>query len=198
MKSGSYADDEFRSEPDLDALRRAYALIQSDPAKAMGELEDLAKRNSAMSMIYLGDMFERGTGTAIDLEKAEDWFSKASLSGSVEGAFRLGMLYLLRNNKEKAEDVFRSEILKEFPPALDRLGSLYVERGDAESIEQARLLFETADALGNIYAKRHLAGLMITGRLGISRILPGFWLLARSVKTGFSLAVSDPGSDRIR
>jgi TPR repeat protein len=74
--------DELDNESDLDALRRAYDDLRSDPSRALLQLRDLADRGSVMSMIYLGYARGKGIGSPVDLAEAEKWFKGAYDAGS--------------------------------------------------------------------------------------------------------------------
>lgn len=198
MNAQTLSEQAFEAEPDLASLRVAYSKLQSDPIGAIQEFKTLADRGSVMSMVYLGDAFANGTGSHADLEEAEKWFLRASATGSVEGTFHLGAFYFDRKEYSKAEHVFDSNGLKDYPPAMDRLAWIYIETKQPEKIERARRLLERASALGHIYAKRHLAGLMMRGKLGLSAVLPGVRLFFAAVLDGLRVGFRDPLSERLR
>jgi TPR repeat protein len=70
-------------EPDRNRLHAADALVLTDPERALREYQDLANLGSAMSLLALGLMYERGQGTALDVSKSFEYYSLASEKGSV-------------------------------------------------------------------------------------------------------------------
>jgi uncharacterized protein len=190
--------DLWAREPDLDRLRAAHGLLKADPGHALRELEALAHRGSPMSMVYLGDAFRRGVGTPINIEQSENWFRRAYEAGSVEGLFQLGSLLLNLKRGDDAEKIFSEGVAKNFAPAMDRLATLYLKTGNAEKLAQAKTLLERATELGNVFAKRHLAGLLLSGRYGVRGMLRGARLFWAALRDGWSLSKTDPRSEYLR
>jgi len=83
----------WKREPDQARLNQASLQLNTEPEKALAELEKLASAGSVLSMVYLGHAFRNGIGAAIDVDKSENWYRKASDGGSALAAGILGAHY---------------------------------------------------------------------------------------------------------
>lgn len=190
---------DWSREPDIARLREARSNLSTDPSVGVSELMSLADQGSIMSMIYLGWAFYTGQFVPMDLKKAEDWYQKAFKEHSIEAAYLLGNLYSRQKLYEKAIDFYTFASKSNYCPALYRLGRIYND-GLGVKIDKARaiILWEKADKLGHIYAKRNIAFFYITGGRGIMRIPFGFAKLWFSLLNGIVLLLSKPDSVLIR
>jgi hypothetical protein len=48
----------WENEPDIDELRRVYALLSTDASQALAGLRALSERGSVMSMVYLATAYK--------------------------------------------------------------------------------------------------------------------------------------------
>ena len=68
MSNRAYEVYDWDQEPDLDELRRLMDMQATDPAQALGGLEELAGRGSTMSMVYLAHAYRNGIGVNVDYD----------------------------------------------------------------------------------------------------------------------------------
>lgn len=151
-------------EPELEAVRRAEARLATDSAQAIHELESLAERGSVASMICLAEAYDKGVGGKPDLAKCEEWFRRASDSGSDYARYALGRIYLARKQNAWAYQLIHAAASNGFSPAQIRLGDMY-RHGIAvkRDAQRAQELYERAAAAGNVYGKLRLSSLYMHG-----------------------------------
>ena len=150
-------------------------------------------------MILLGAMLSVGDGVEMDIQKSESWFLRASIAGSVEGTYRLGLLYGREGEWDKAITAFRSCVARDFVPAMNKLGLLYLNgRIGKPDPEQAKALWETASALGQLPARRNLGVLLMSGRYGLWAMARGARLIASAFWGAVKLADPNRPSDLLR
>lgn len=188
------------NEPDVTLLNEAYALLETDPARAVKELQSLAERGSSYSMLYLGWASQKGTGVAVDAKQAEVWFRRAVEKGSELAIYYLGHFYLQQQEYSKAHEVFAMGVSKRYAPAIYCLGQMYLDgTGVSKQPDKARALLEQATALGHVFAKRSLAKLLMSGQFGLYSILRGCSLFLGALKDGLVVGMKeDTSSDRLR
>lgn len=181
-----YLDIEWDSEPDMDGLCTAYALLATNGSAARSKLEELADRGSVASMWYLADAYTSGRFFSKDLEKAKTWYTRAEAIGWLPASYRLGKTYFLLNDYNSAFEAFSRGAAKNYVPAMCRLAMMYKDGlGTRKDINQCRNLLNIAASKGNLFAKRDLAGLYITGSLGVLMIPYGVSML---ISLAFDLA----------
>lgn len=188
------------NEPDLTRLNEAHGLLETDPARAVKELQSLAELGSLSSMLYLGWAYQKGTGVDVDTKQAEIWFRRAYEKGSKLAIYYLGHLYLGQQEYSKAQEVFAVGASMDYAPAIYCLGQMYVDgAGVSKQPDKARALLEQATALGHIFAKRSLAKLLMSGQFGFFSIFRGGFLLLGALKDGLVVGMKeDLTSDRLR
>jgi len=187
------------TEPNLHRLREAHDLLAKDPMRALSELQALADQGSVMSMVYLGYAYKNGIGVGVDPSKALAWYEHAARSGSVLGLYGLGLMSLDMKQYQKAKESFKAAVALEHPPSMNMLGKMYYTGlGCKKNIQTAKDLYQRSAALGHVFAKRNLAILLMRGKFGLSKILPGVALFLLSLKEGFAVSYSDEFSDRLR
>ena len=59
-------------------------------------LSERANAGDAAAQIALGDAYERGFGIPADAARAESWFLRAAMDGSLDGMYRVGKLQIAR------------------------------------------------------------------------------------------------------
>jgi TPR repeat protein len=152
-----------------------------------------------MSMIYLADAYRLGIGTTVDLRQAEDWYRRAANSGSLLGTYELGRFCLEMTRYMEAVKAFSAGAARNYSPSMRMLGIMYMEgNGVEKDVPRARALFESAAALGNVFAKRKLAVLLMHGDFGALATLKGGWLFVSALKDAVVVAWTDPSGDRLR
>jgi len=85
---------------DKDSAVRAYE--RGDFRKAIHEWRALANKDDPEAEFRLGAMYERGEGTAMDLNQAVNWYRKAAYQGRAQAQYALGML--VANGKGTSQD----------------------------------------------------------------------------------------------
>lgn len=177
-------------EPESDSVLRvsqAYALRKTDPLRAFEEFSALADEGCPDGMLQLAWCYERGVGTAPNLELTELWYRRAYETGAervkMHALIYLGRFYLLQKDFAKAHEIFSAGATINYPPAIYQLGRLYshglgVERDPSKAL----LLFERASKEGNLLARWSMAILLMSGRFGVSNIGRGMCLLFRTVR----------------
>ena len=175
-------------EQDYGPVRHAHSLLKTDPATAHREFQVLAERRSADAMYYLAWTYEKGTGTAVNLNEAERWYRRAfevhaDKAKKAEAAYRLAYLYEERADYAQALHLFGTAADLAYAPAQYHLGKIYRHGiGVDRQPERARSLFELAAAQGHLFAKREFAKLYLLGHSGLSGVPHGIRLFIRYLK----------------
>jgi hypothetical protein len=174
--------------------------METDPQRGFQELKALAEAGSLLAIVHFGWALENGTGTNVDSKAAEMWLRRAYERGSDVASYYLGHVYLRRRDYSRAQDVFAGGASMDYPPSIYRLGDMYLQgTGIEKQPDKAIALFEKASALGHVFAKRKLAGLLMSGRFGAFNIVRGVTLLAGALKDGLLVALREGAdSDRLR
>lgn len=162
--------DQYHSAADLLNKKRF--------AEAFVAYSELARAGDPRCQVFLGWMYAEGIGTTKDEKQALRWYQNAARLGSTEGAYYCGRHALRGGEFDRALEWLRAAAQNEYGPALLWLGIAYV-RGlgvDQDLGKGVGYLKRAADT-GNYLARRHLALLMIRGKLGILRIPLGIVLL---------------------
>ncbi len=196
MKQNKY---EELAEPDWDRLVAVYDKFQDSPSTdCIDELSSLAEEGSVNSMVYLGIAYRDGLGVQVDENKAEKYFSSANDMGFVVAGYYLGRFYLDHNNYEKSFEVLSSYEDCDYAPILSSLGYLYVEGyGVEKQVDLAKALFEKSSRMGNIWAKRSLAKLYMTGDFGLFRATQGRFLFLLAVVCGMFIYAKNTSDERL-
>ena len=190
-------EEMWRREPDLGRLREAHARRVTSPAWALAELEKLSAEGSVASCLYLGQMFRDGLGVDANRAEAEKFYRKAYDAGSLNGLLSLGSLYFDRHSYDVAEAIFREGANRQYAPAMDKLAMIYLKRGQFYNPRKARLLLEKASVVGNVFAKRHLAGVLIREGPGLRARIRGVGLFYRALVEGIQVFRKEPSDERV-
>jgi len=193
------ASADFEGEPDLPRLRKAHSALKKDSDFALSELNSLAASGSRMSMAYLGQACEIGSGMKIDLAMAEMWYKKACAAGSLSALISLSYLYLRTNEFGKAEILLQSGVERSYSLATYTLGRIYIfGPGNFDKREEGIRLLERAASLGNLYAKRDFGYLLVKGEFGIFGRIKGEFIYMDGLIKMLRLAWTNPGSQKLR
>lgn len=79
------------------------------------------------AQFLLGHMYANGQEVAVDMVKAQKWYSKAAKQGHIEAQFRLAKLFFDKNQFKKALPWFRESALKGWPDSNYHLGLMYLK-----------------------------------------------------------------------
>lgn len=197
MSNENFRD--WAKEPDQGELFRAYEQLAIAPAEALERLKGLAERGSIMSMLYLADAYRNGMGIKVDLVQAQSWYRSAANCGSIPASYELGrVLYDLKSYAE-SKAAFEVGEAHKYAPSINMLGMMYLQGvGVERSISKARDLLEQASGLGNVFAKRNLAVLLMRGADGPLGFLRGVGLFLVALKDIVTIVPNDRFSDRLR
>ena len=162
-------------EPDWDRLVAAYSRFVAEPTvECIEEFESLVDEGSLQSMFYLGVAYRDGQGVETEEEKAVEYFVRASDLGFAIAGYNLGLLYFDQKKYRKSFETLSAWEDANYAPTLCRLASFYQNGyGVEKQIDKAKLLFERSSKLGNIWAKRRLAQIYMTGKFGVFRTVQG-------------------------
>jgi len=168
--------DEFKNEPDIDAVQAAYALLTTDRQRAIEMLVPLAERGSVASMVHLGwaHCLERP-----DYKNEEYWYLRAHNAGSREASFKLGRLYYVFKDYEKAALFFKEGIKFDDPSSMFQLGSIYLFIFNDPG--EGKRLLSLAKERGHLGAELMLAQAHLQGKFGAAARMPAIWAVARAM-----------------
>jgi TPR repeat protein len=191
-----YSSIEWDKEPDMDGLRKVEALLEVDRARAISELERLAGRGSMMAMLRLGIIFMKHNRSNSDMDTAMKWFEMASDKGMILGHFFVGALSARSKHYDRAVEFYKKGASVGHPPSLYRLGWLYMNGfGVGRDAETACDFWARAASLGQVYAKRDLARMLINGQRGALGVIEGIGMLGSAVLDLWKISISNPGSE---
>ena len=189
----------YEAEPDLKEFIRLRDLVPENPAQALREIEGLADRGSAMSMLYIADALRTGSTYQQDLEKAEGWYRHVVHAGLPHGAHGLGLIHRMRNKYSEAMEEFEVGVQGSFAPSMNMLGLMYFNgEGVEKDILKAKKLWRRALDLGNLWSKQNLARACVSGKFGVSNILYGIFLFLSGTIDIPIIVWTDRYSDRLR
>lgn len=126
--------------------------------KAFRLFSELAEKNVSSALYHLGEYHLYGVIADKDIEKAADYFVRASELGYVEGLFMAGWSYEILKKYQLAIKFYEMAIEVNDLRAFYRLGKMYMEGVNVEKdINCAESLFLSAGdkycfyMLGNLY-----------------------------------------------
>jgi len=124
-----------------------------------------AEQGDVKSQYAIGEMFEKGKGTAKDTKKAFEWYSKAAKQNNKKAAYKVGRAYLdgkgVSQNYKKAHNWLSKSANKKYVRAEYYLGILY---------ENGKGVTKNYDEALNWY-KKALAGGFGSAAEGIKRVV---------------------------
>jgi TPR repeat protein len=161
-------------EADPTAVDRAYELLQANPVESFTQYLALAERGSVWSMATVGQMLYQGTGTAQDLEQAEQWLLRAYHAGSDYGLICLGYLYERSKRYEEAQEVYKTGAARGFVPAILYLAACYRRSPNwAQDRRKTLALLEQGPAASDLFVRHWLTNAMVRGWFGLRYIPEG-------------------------
>lgn len=137
--------------------RGAKGLKQDYPT-ALKLYQDAAAKGHALAMDALGQAYQQGRGTGVDLARAAEWYQKAADLGNADAQNNLGMLYLegkgVARDLNKAFRLFQAAAEQNDAWGLNNLGGMY-EMGWGATADKAKALglYQQALAAGNAKAQ---------------------------------------------
>jgi TPR repeat protein len=183
-----------------DDYQRAFALYEAGKHKeALEQYRALAEHGSVDAQVFVGWMYQRGLGATANREEARRWYKKAAEAKSAEAIFYLGKLHFADKQYADALRHFEDATKQNYAPAIYRLGRMY-ELGKGVGIDERKAYehFERAAQLGHLFAQRAIAGRMIKGSYGITKIPQGLYRLFKTLWDAAKVANKDEHDERIR
>jgi TPR repeat protein len=142
-----------------ETFRKAASLFHARRYDAALELyRSLANDGYVQAQQFLGWMYARGQGTAVDYTQALHWLEKAASQGSVKAMFFAGRVLTESGRHAEALKHYRAAESHDYAPALYRLGVMY-RRAQGVPPDRALALTYLSRAAnkGHFYARRELA-----------------------------------------
>jgi TPR repeat protein len=165
------------SDPCMDRVRQACALLDVEPDPAFAALLTLADGGSVWSMLNVGWCFEVGRGAVASEHDAEAWYRRASERGCDRAALEYGRLLGLRGAMDLERAAYAEGVARGWAPALYRTAKLGLQHARTASERRQWLpMLQQATDLGSPSAKAWLARGMSHGWFGLWRIPAGFYL----------------------
>ena len=118
-------DQEWQEEPCPEELYNAIDIQKTNPLEAIKEFEQLGKKGSLLSLVYLGDAYCNGRGVDRDIDRGQKYYEKAASLGSIEAYHRMAFWLWCHDNVEKTVQILTYTSRKGFSPAMFLLGLLY-------------------------------------------------------------------------
>ena len=114
-------------------------------------------------------------------------------------AYKLGRVYLDLKRYAEAQRMFEIGVSENDAPSMNMLGRMYKNGiGVNRDITRARSLLEKSVSLGNLFAKRSLAEILLRGNFGPLQFLRGIYLWISGFMEVATVAFADSRSDRLR
>ena len=127
----------------IQVLSRALSNVKTGHPDGMKELEELANGGCPIGLFYLGQVYQHGIRTKINLKKARKLYEEAANRGSAEAKYNLGLIYL-RGEAEEESRLRGLRLVREaagegVTEARESLGINKQERVEAENFSEADL-----------------------------------------------------------
>ena len=186
-------------EPEPQQLSDALEMLESDSLQAIGRLEAMAKNDSVLSMVYVGDAYLYGDRVGQDSERGEQWLRRAAMKGSIEAAFRLACHYRWIENYDKSIQELTKLSNSGYSPAMYLLGLMnYNGEGVNKNIDQAIIYWKNAADRGHFFATQWYSYLLRKGNFGISSKIRGYLKILLVIIPFVYYKLYYPESDRLR
>ena len=197
---GENLAQEWKADSWAGSLWDAIELGQTNPNAALEKMQDLASKNSPLSMFYLGEYYIYGRhGVERDSAKAEHWLREAASKGSIEGSWLLARHLEGAKNYEEAEDEYKKLEELGYSPALYALGFEY-NRGIwlKRDVKKAIEYLEKAEQLGHLWSAHLLWHILRKEKMGLTNWIKGWIKWFRMLIPFVRCHVNYPNSDRLR
>ncbi|NML04721.1 sel1 repeat family protein [Sphingomonas sp. G-3-2-10] len=162
------------SDINRERIARARALEETQPEAAFRLLCEAADAGSAWAMEQVGDRLETGRGTAVDVDRALDYYNRAIGAGSWTATLEVARLLVGLERFDEAEAMLEQGLAGGFVPSSFWLAWYRYKRSPtlATGRDVRPLLSHAADQ-GHPGAKLILARWMARGRFGVREIPAG-------------------------
>ena len=180
---------------DRELLGIAYKLYdRREYEKALAAYLQLAERGDVDCQRIVGWMYETGTGTAKDLEKAKYWLKLAADRNDAHSQYLLGLIHWRARQDDLAFEFFEKSSSQGYGPGLYRLAICYsLGRGTSKNEDKSLALLEEASRKGNLRARIEYAKRLMKGRKGLINIFRGIYLFFLWSIKSYIVIVKDLG-----
>ncbi len=145
--------------------------------KALAAYLQLAERGDVDGQRVVGFMYNSGTGTAKDLEKAKHWLKLAADRDDAPSQYLLGLIHWRARQDDRAFEFFEKSASQGYGPGLYRLAICYsLGRGASKDEGKTLALLEEACRKENLRARIEYAKRLMKGRKGLINIFRGMYL----------------------
>ncbi|MCH6578730.1 MAG: sel1 repeat family protein [Proteobacteria bacterium] len=145
--------------------------------KALAAYLHLAERGDVDGQRVVGSMYNSGTGTAKDLEKAKHWLKLAADRDDAPSQYLLGLIHWRARQDDLAFEFFEKSASQGYGPGLYRLAICYsLGRGASKNEDKTLALLEEACRKENIRARVEYSKRLMKGRKGLINIFRGMYL----------------------
>ncbi len=163
-------------------VQQAESLYQTgDREGAFQVYLELGYKGYDEAQIMVGWSYLFALGVPKDLAEAIKWIRKAADTGNPKAAWYLGRIYCDLEDFEETRRWFELSAEKDFGPGVYRLGQLYYHGvGVPKSKAKAFEIFERGARAGNLRCQAIYARGLMVGYAGLSGIVKGVRLLAKT------------------
>jgi len=168
---------------------------------AFQECLRLAETGLYEAQTNLAWKYQHGEGTHIDIQAAEEWYTKASdtelLIDKLSAQFYLACLFVKTKRETEACDLMEIVANQGYLPAAFRLGEMLTNGvGCTRDEELGKYYREYAAKHGNVWAQRYVAVSMIRGDYGWTNIPHGLLRYILALVSFIRAYAADPNSQK--
>ena len=186
--SADHKDDRER----MRLANRSYD--RGEYEKALAAYLHLAERGDVDGQRVVGSMYNSGTGTAKDLEKAKHWLKLAADRDDAPSQYLLGLIHWRARQDDLAFEFFEKSAGQGYGPGLYRLAICYsLGRGASKNEGKTLALLEEACRKENLRARIEYAKRLMKGRKGLINIFRGMYLMVLWSLQGYIAIVKNIG-----
>jgi len=193
-----------RDKAEYNEIHELLLRQKTNGMEVLKELQVLAENHSLRAMVALGWTYWKGMGTGVDLSQAEYWYGRACEEskgcGEVdkEVAYKCGDFYLRQHRYDMAYVSLQRGATLGHVGCLRMLARMHLNGlGIDKDPEKGRGYLERAAIDGNVFAKRDLARLLLSGAFGWKNRIKGWRMFLRATKEGFRIARHNPKDKRL-
>ncbi len=151
-----------------------------------------AEKGCVACQRFVGWMYFRGEGVSQNVQKANNWMTKAADAGDLEAMFGLGRIFMSESDFENAMHWYQKGMDSEFLPAIYWVARFKRDGlGCAEDKKEALLTFRKSALLGHLQSLREYAVLLMRGDEGVLGRIRGMVLFVRFIFMTVRFATTD-------
>lgn len=175
------------------------ALKRGDRARLKAIYEELVTRGDVNGFLWLGNVYARGDGVPVDLDRAEGLFSQAAALGSAEAIFQMASIWQDRGDWHRYFLALEEAADKGVLVARYFHGICYkYGRGTAVDVPRAEELIRNAAERGLIRAKNYFARKRILRIYNPFGFIYGLFEMLLVIVQGLTIMLIDPHDERLR